>query len=807
MIMPIRAPSHRFSQDDNKFIAKEVSRLLEEGIIIPSTSPWRAQLHIDKNEVTGKKRLCVDYSQTINKYTQQDAYPLPVIHDQVTAISKYKYFTHLDLKSAYHQINLHESERIFTAFEAQGNLYEFVRVPFGVTNGPSIFQREMDNCIRENCLKATFAYMDNITIAGMTKEQHDENYERFKRVSKENNFTFNENVGVFCQETIDVLGYRISQNCLQPDPERLKPLKDLPPPDNLKSLKRVIGLFAYYSSWISNYSSKIRPLLDTKTFPLSNEAVCAFNDLKQELASATLQRIDENVPFTVETDASDFAIAAILNQGGRPVAFFSRSLTSNELAHPAVEKEACSIVEALRKWSHYLQGKHFTIVTDQEAVSYIFNRKNIKLNKVKNDKMTRWRIELSCFDFDIVHKPGELNVAPDAMSRVASLSVKDLGKLKEMHSQLSHPGITRFLHYVRSKNLPYSADDVRAVVNNCPSCCKIKPRFYRDQTDKHLIKATAPFERLNVDYKGPLPDSEDSSNKYILNIIDEYSRFPFAFACPDMKWTTVKACFLQLFALFGTPHYVHSDRGPNFLCKDLRDFLHSHQIATSNTSAYNPRGNGQVEKYNGVLWKAISLHLEERGLPNNYWERFLPDALHSIRSLLCTATNCTPHERFMNFNRKTCNGTTLPKWLTIPGPVLLKRHARRSKYEPLVEEAELINANPNYGRVKLQSGVEKTVSLRDLAPIGDSNIPIDESNVEMGKCIENELPLKTPILSIQKLPIKPGDNVVMDSNQECESTCDSEVTESETEINPRDCGRNDVYITRYGRESRPVERY
>ena len=175
---------------------------------------------------------------------------------------------------------------------------------------------------------------------------------------------------------------------MKPDPDRLKPLQQLPAPTNEKSLKRVVGLFAYYSSWISSYSSKIRPLLDTKQFPLSEEALTAFENLKKELETVTLQRIDESLPFVVETDASDFAIAAILNQGGRPVAFFSRTLNKNELVHPAIEKEACSVVEALRKWSHYLRGRHFTlhtILTRKQCLTYSTER----ILNLPKSKMTR----------------------------------------------------------------------------------------------------------------------------------------------------------------------------------------------------------------------------------------------------------------------------------------------------------------------------------------------------------------------------------------------------------------------------------
>ena len=791
---PVKAPSRKYSSEDCKFIQSECEKLLKEGICVPSTSPWRAQVIVAKDEDSGKKRLCIDYSQTINRFTRQDGYPLPNLHEQATAISKYKYYSHLDLKSAYHQIPLREDERIYTAFECGGNLLEFTRVPFGVTNGPAVFQREMDNCIRENSLQASFAYIDNVTIGGMTKDEHDINLKRFQEVAKANNFTFNESQSVFCQEVIDILGYRISHNSLKPDPDRLKPLQDLPPPIDGKTLKRVIGLFAYYSSWIRNYSDQIRPLLEADTFPLNENALFAFNSLKAQLVDATLQSIDENVPFVVETDASDFAIAAVLNQGGRPVAFFSRSLKHSEKSHPSIEKEACSVIEALRKWKHFLSGKHFTLYTDQEAVSFIFNQK--KLTKIKNDKLIRWRCELSCYNFDIIHKPGIENVAADTISRiVASTNSNSLDKLKDLHCKLAHPGVTRMLHFVRSKNLPFTTAEVRSVVANCSTCCKVKPQFFRGIEEKHLIKALHPFDRLNVDFKGPLPMSPGSRNRYILDIIDEYSRFPFGFAVPDMKWTTVRDCFYQLFAIFGMPSYVHSDRGPNFLCPELKDFLHSHGTVTSKTSPYNPRGNGQVEKYNGTIWKSIQLKLEETGLDNRHWEKFLPDALHSMRSLLCTATNSTPHERLLTYNRKTSSGSSLPVWLMNPGTVLLKQNARASKYDPIVEEVDLIEANPNYAHVKLRSGVEKTVALRNLAPAGDN-----KSSKERNDSTLN-LRAKTPILCIEKSKIEPGPVTKCD-----EDTNEAESHEMFQQTNDNDLKGGGVF-TRYGRESKAVQRY
>ena len=159
-----------------EFIRKEKDRLLKKGIIEPSVSPWRAQVLVVSK---GKKRMVIDFSQTVNIFTEQDAYPMPRIDDMVNEISKYKYFTTLDLESAYHQLPLRPEERLYTAFEIDGELFQFTRVPFGVTNGSAAFQRVMDYIIKTENLKDTFAYADNITICGKTEEEHNYNLQQF----------------------------------------------------------------------------------------------------------------------------------------------------------------------------------------------------------------------------------------------------------------------------------------------------------------------------------------------------------------------------------------------------------------------------------------------------------------------------------------------------------------------------------------------------------------------------------------------------------------------------------------------------
>jgi len=557
--------------------------------------------------------------------------------------------------------------------------------------------------------------MDDITVCGETQEEHDDKLSKFMKAADNRNLTYNRDKCAFSVTKLHTLGYIIENGEVRPDPERLKALRDMPAPHDAQSMKRVVGMFSYYSKWIPKFSDKIAPLVRNTSYPVDEACACQFQHLKEEVENSVVTAIDESLPFELETDASDIAIAAVLNQNGRPVAFFSRTLQEAERKHSAVEKEACAIIEAVRHWRHYLT-RHFKITTDQQGVSFIFNKRH--KSKIKNDKIARWKMELSCYDFDVVYREGKLNIPADTFSRVYCAMITT-DSLTRLHQSLCHPGITRMNAFVKSRNLPFSVDNVREVTKACQICSECKPRFHKPQS-AHLIKATQPFERLNIDFKGPIPSS--TRNNYILTIIDEYSRFPFAFPCPDVSTKTAKQCLIQLFSIFGLPSYVHSDRGTSFMSDELKAFLRDKGIATSRTTPYNPQCNGQTERYNGIIMKTIELALRQHQLGIKSWEQMLPDALHSIRSLISTATMQTPHERFFTFQRRSSTGHAVPSWLCQPGPVLLKRNVRHSKYEPLVDRVHLLEANPQYAHVRFPNGRETTVSIRHLAPVSSGEI-------------------------------------------------------------------------------------
>ena len=180
------------------------------------------------------------------------------------------------------------------------------------------------------------------------------------------------------------------------------------------------------------------------------------------------------------------------------------------------------------------------------------------------------------------------------------------------------------IHFIRARNLPYSVNYVRKITESCKDCCKLKPQFHTPPVS-NLIKATQPFEPFE-----PVPSS--TNNLCMLTVVDEFSRFPFAFPCKDISTETIKKCLLQLFSLFGMPNYTHIDRGSSSISNELHNDLLSSNVATSRSTPYNPRENEQVKRYNGTIWKTVNLALSSQNLNDKQWELVLPDALHSIRT-------------------------------------------------------------------------------------------------------------------------------------------------------------------------------
>ena len=244
---PIASKSRRFNIQDKKFIKSTVDEWKQAGTIRRSKSPWRAHCVIVKNSDGEIQRLAIDYSQTINLFTEKDGFPILLIEEMVNDLAAFKYFASYDLKRAYHQVPIAEQDKPYTAFEACGELYEFNVIPFGVTNGGPVFQRIMSDILKEDGLSDTFVYFDNVIVGALSLAQLDSRAAEFRRSMQRRNMTLNDSKTVYGVTELNILGYCVGNNLVKPDLERLKPLLEMPPPTSLKSLKRTLGLFAYYA--------------------------------------------------------------------------------------------------------------------------------------------------------------------------------------------------------------------------------------------------------------------------------------------------------------------------------------------------------------------------------------------------------------------------------------------------------------------------------------------------------------------------------------------------------------------------------
>ena len=185
----------------------------------------------------------------------------------VSSIAKYSIYSTFDLNAAYYQIPIMENEKSCTAFEAAGRLFEFNVIPFGVKNGVAAFQRVIDQIIEQEKLEGTFAYLDNITVAGESQEEHDENVKKFLDIEEKYSLTLNKEKTAGPTTSINSLGYLVSKGQTRPDPDRMEPLLNLPLPKDLASLQRALGLFSYYSRWVDKYSDMVQPLIKEPSFP------------------------------------------------------------------------------------------------------------------------------------------------------------------------------------------------------------------------------------------------------------------------------------------------------------------------------------------------------------------------------------------------------------------------------------------------------------------------------------------------------------------------------------------------------------
>lgn len=423
---PIYCKIYRYPQIHEKEIERQVKEMLEQGIIKESNSPYNSPLWIVPKKLDNSKikkwRIVIDYRK-LNEISIDDKFPIPNIDSILDKLGKAQYFTTLDLAKGFHQILVNKDDRKKTAFSTPFGHYEYVRMPFGLKNAPATFQRLINSILREHINKICVVYLDDILIFSTSLQEHVDNVNKiFSALRKANLKIQIDKCNFFSKET-EYLGHILTKDGIKPNPDKVKNIVNLKLPSTQKQIKSFLGVTGYYRKFIKDYARIAKPMThflkkDKPINKLDPSYVNSFEDLKTLLTTHPILKYpDFNKPFKINTDASKYALGAVLIQEGHPVAFASRTLNSHEINYGTPEKELLAVVWGCKYFRPYIYGKEFLLQTDHEALKWLHTK---YLGKDLNPRLQRWILSLGEYNIKIEYLKGKDNKIADFLSRLNS---------------------------------------------------------------------------------------------------------------------------------------------------------------------------------------------------------------------------------------------------------------------------------------------------------------------------------------------------------------------------------------------------
>lgn len=710
---PIKQRYYPVSPAKQKLIDQELNEMLKQDIIEPSSSGWSSPiLLVPKKD--GKYRFCVDFRK-LNSVTKKDAYPIPYMSAILDRLRNAKYLSSIDIKSAYWQVPVSQSSREYTAFTIPGRgLYHFKKMPFGLTNAPATWQRILDRALGADLEPYVLVYLDDIVVVSPDFSTHLRILEQvFDRLHAAG-LTVNKDKCQFCRPQLHYLGYVVDKRGLHVDPQKVDAILKVPIPSNIGEIRRFVGMTSYYRKFIPNFADIIAPLtqLTKKNAKFVWSSTCdeSFRRIKELLVTAPILNCpDFEKPFTLHTDASDYGVGAVLTQdidGEKVISFLSRSLTKSERKYSTTERELISVIWAVEKLRHYLEGTRFTIVTDHHSLLWLDRLRD------PTGRLARWALRLQAFDYTVVHRKGKHNVVPDFLSRSVPMDIStldfgdgvDAWYQKMLQRVTDYPELypkwrseNNILYKYVKRNLPELADeadnwkvvvprnkrkellkshhddpkcghggifktywrlhnkytwpkmraDVVKYVKSCNICAQHKPE---QKAPAGVMgkrpSIDKPWQMISLDFVGPLPRST-RGYAYILVVTDFFSKYVVLI---PLRSITSKALSTHveedIFLVYGVPQTIICDNGKQMIGKEFRSMCQKYNTRIFYTPLYHPSSD-PTERTNRIVKTMLASYVHDN---QRKWDLYLPSVGCAIRTSKHETTGYSPF--CVNFGRE-----------------------------------------------------------------------------------------------------------------------------------------------------------
>lgn len=473
-VEPISVPMYGSSPAKRQVIDDQLETWFTQGVIEPSQSPWGAPVVIVYRN--GKARFCVDYRK-LNAQTIPDEFPIPRQTEILSALSGAQVLSSLDALSGFTQLEVAEEDVEKTAFRTHRGLFQFRRMPFGLKNGPSIFQRTMQSILAPYLWLFTLVYIDDIVVYSKTYEEHLDHLDRVLGAIEKAGLTLSPKKCHLFYSSILLLGHKVSRPGLSTHEEKVKAIEELQRPTRVSELQTFLGMVVYFSAFIPYYASIAAPLFRLlrkgSAWRWGPEEEHAFEAAKAALKSApVLGHPIEGKPYRLYTDASDEALGCCLQQVQpilavdlkgtkayerlekayqqsddvpnfvvkvstktkdhkfkdswgdtldkseihveRVIAYWSRSFKNAETRYSATKREALAAKEGLIRFQPYIEGEKIILITDHAALQWAKTYENA------NRRLAAWGAVYSAFapGLEIVHRPGRAHSNVDPLSRL-----------------------------------------------------------------------------------------------------------------------------------------------------------------------------------------------------------------------------------------------------------------------------------------------------------------------------------------------------------------------------------------------------